>query len=165
MVSVDDVAHQIAFNGNDYGIDAYHFDRYARNLYLYQFKWSEDHNLFKDSMQRLAKHGIARIFNATTQDPLQNDVISYLKHDLREVRELIDRIYVHFVFKGNEAAVEKSEGLSNRREDIENKSRLISSYFGERSVDLAVEFISDKPGVALPPPKLSYEFILATQAS
>ena len=60
--SVPDIAHQIAFGGNDYGLDAYHIDRGARNLYLYQFKWSENHNLFKGSMDRLAKDGMQRIF-------------------------------------------------------------------------------------------------------
>ena len=50
---VEDIAHQVAFGGNDYGIDAFYIDRNRRNLYLYQFKWSENHNLFKDSLERL----------------------------------------------------------------------------------------------------------------
>jgi len=37
-VEVDEIAHQVAWGGNDYGIDAYFVDRDARNLYLYQFK-------------------------------------------------------------------------------------------------------------------------------
>lgn len=32
---------QVAFGGNDYGIDGFHFDREKRNLYLFQFKWSD----------------------------------------------------------------------------------------------------------------------------
>ena len=91
-VDVDEIAHQIAYGGNDYGIDSYFVDRDARNLYLFQFKWSEDHAQFKGSMERLAKDGLARVFGSTNQDPDQNDVLSYLKNDLRECRELINRV-------------------------------------------------------------------------
>jgi hypothetical protein len=50
---VEDIANEVCFGGCDYGIDAYHIDRGARNLYLFQFKWSENHNLFKEAMDRL----------------------------------------------------------------------------------------------------------------
>src|SRR5712692_10050285 len=50
---VEQAAGLVAFGNRDYGIDAYYVDRPARNLYLFQFKWSEDHNLFKESMERL----------------------------------------------------------------------------------------------------------------
>ncbi len=155
-VEVEEIAHQVAFGGNDYGLDAYFIDRDARNLYLFQFKWSEDHGQFKGSMERLAKNGMARIFGNPHQDAAQNDLISYLKKDLRENRELIDRVYVHFVFKGDVDAAEKSEGLANRREDIENKTHLLSTYFGGRDVELQVDFIADKPGHRGPPAAQSY---------
>ena len=154
-VDVDEVAHQVAFGGNDYGIDSYFFDRDARNLYLFQFKWSEDHGQFKGSMERLAKDGLARIFGSTNQDPGQNDVLSYLKKDLREHRELINRVYIHFVFKGDVDAAERSEGLSNRLEDIGNKAHLVTHFFG-RDVELQPDFIADKPGHKGPPPAQSY---------
>jgi hypothetical protein len=155
-VGIDEIAHQIAFGGNDYGIDAYYIDRDTRNLYLYQFKWTEEHNQFKGSMERLAKDGLARIFNGANQDPNQNDVVSHLKRSLREQKELVDRVYIHFVFKGDVNAAEKSDGLTNRREDIENKSHLVTGYFGDRNVELAVEFISDRPGLSTVPPTQSY---------
>jgi hypothetical protein len=60
--TVPDVAARIAFGGNDYGLDGYYIDPEAKNLYLYQFKWFENHNLFKDSLDRLAKYGMNRIF-------------------------------------------------------------------------------------------------------
>lgn len=154
-VDVDEIAHQIAYGGNDYGIDSYFVDRDARNLYLFQFKWSEDHAQFKGSMERLAKDGLARVFGSTNQDPDQNDVLSYLKNDLRECRELINRVYVHFVFKGDVDAAERSEGLSNRLEDIGNKAHLVTNFFG-RDVELQPDFIADKPGHKGPPPAQSY---------
>jgi len=155
-VAVEEIAHQVAFHGNDYGIDAYYIDRDARNLYLFQFKWSEDHGQFKGSMERLTKDGLSRVFGNPFQDAGQNDLISYLKKDLKEHKELIDRVYVHFIFKGDVDAAEKSEGLSNRREDIENKAHLITNYFKPRDVELQVDFIADKPGNKPPPAAQSY---------
>ena len=73
-VDEEEVAHQVAFGGNDYGIDAYFIDRDARNLYLHQFRWSEDHGQFKGSMERLTKDGLARIFGNPNQDAGQNDL-------------------------------------------------------------------------------------------
>jgi hypothetical protein len=154
-VSQEEIAHQIAFGGNDYGIDAYYFDRHARNLYLCQFKWSENHDQFKDSMVRLAKEGLTRLFGNPLQDPHQNEFLRYLHKDLREHRELIERVYVQLIFKGDVNAAENSEGLNHRREDIENKQHLLETYFG-RDIELQVDFISDRPG--LPPPSKSQSF-------
>jgi hypothetical protein len=154
-VDVDEIAHQVAFYGNDYGIDAYFFDREARNLYLFQFKWSDDHTQFRGSMERLAKDGLPRIFGNPNQDPKQNDLLGHLRKDLKEHRELIDRVYVHFVFKGDVDAAERSEGLANRVEDIVNKAYLLNTFFG-RDVELQPDFIADKPGHKTSPPGQSY---------
>jgi len=32
--------NQIAFGGNDYGIDGFHFDKETKNFYIYQFKYT-----------------------------------------------------------------------------------------------------------------------------
>jgi hypothetical protein len=154
-VDIRTIAHQVSFGSNDYGIDAYYVDRESRNLYLYQFKWSESHDQFKSSMERLAKDGLFRVFGNPAQDPSQSDLLGYLKKDLREYRDLIDRVYVHFVFKGDVDAAEKSEGLKNRREDVENKRHLLTQFFG-RDVEMQVDFISDKPGRRGPPPSQSH---------
>src|SRR5438309_6956575 len=81
---IEDAAHQVAFGNRDYGFDAYHIDRSARNLFLYQFKWSENHNLFKDSLDRIAVDGITRIFGNPFQDENQNELITRLKSELDE---------------------------------------------------------------------------------
>src|SRR5689334_2313947 len=87
-LSPSELAHQVAFNGNDYGIDAYHIDRASKNLYLYQFKWTEDHGQLKGAMERLARDGLPRVFGNPLQDPGQNDLLLFLKKDLREARQL-----------------------------------------------------------------------------
>ena len=36
--------NQIAFGGNDYGLDGFHFDKEKRNLYLFQFKYTNSYS-------------------------------------------------------------------------------------------------------------------------
>lgn len=142
---IEEAAAQVAFGNNDYGIDAFHVDRQGRNLYLYQFKWSENHNLFKESFDRLTEDGLPRIFGNPLQDPSQNELVAQLKADLEECRELIDRIYFHFVFKGDVDAAENSEGLQARREKLASKKWIIREYFDGRSIDVKdAEFIADR---------------------
>ncbi len=147
-LTVPELAPHVAFGNRDYGLDAYHLDRDARNLYLFQFKWSENHNLFKESLERLAKVGMERIFGSATADPAQNELLNYLRADLYEMKALVDRVFIQFVFKGDREAADNSEGLRDRRESLENRAHLVHSYFG-RAIDLVVEFISDVP----PPPR------------
>ncbi len=156
-VEPQEVANQVAFGGNDYGIDAYYIDREARNLYLFQFKWSEEHNQFLPSMERLAKDGMKRMFGSAPPDAKQNEYLQVLAHDLDESRELIDRVFVHFVFKGDLDVAEHSEGLSNRMEDVENKHHLLSEFFAPREVKLRVELVSDKPLVNPPIDKTDFD--------
>lgn len=143
-VNIEDIKNQVAFGNRDYGIDAYYLDRLGRNLYLYQFKWSENHNLFKESLERLASSGIDKIFGDSFQDPEQNEFLRYLKADIYEHQSLVDRIYIHFVFKGDIEGAENSAGLQDRRENLENKKWIIDKYYGDRQVALIFEFISDK---------------------
>lgn len=141
--SVEDVYHQVAFGGNDYGIDAFYIDVNRRNLYLYQFKWSEDHRLFKNSFERLISKGMERIFGNPLQDPSQNQLLLQLKTALIENKALIDRVLIRFVFNGDPAAAEQSAVLDSLREDLESKKYLIDQFFG-RQVELASQFISNK---------------------
>ena len=142
---VEQTVGQVAFGNNDYGFDAYHIDREGRNLFLYQFKWSENHNLFKESLDRIADDGIPRIFGDPLQDPGQNELVSQLKAELEEHQTLIDRVYLHFVFKGDVDAAENSQGLQARREKLASKKWIIKEYFKGREVDVKdAEFISDR---------------------
>ncbi|HXB67703.1 MAG TPA: AIPR family protein [Candidatus Acidoferrales bacterium] len=154
---IEDLASQVAFGGNDYGIDAYYIDREGRNLYLYQFKWSEDQNLFKDSLDRLGDFGLDRIFGDPLQDPEQNELVRNLREDLTEHRELVDRVYIRFVFKGDAEKAENSEGLADRKERTDKKGWLVQAYFGDRKVVFnGVEFHSDKRSIPKKPLPLSH---------
>lgn len=140
----DELYVQVAFGGNDYGIDAFHIDRERRNLYLYQFKWSKDHNLFRDSFQRLISDGMDRVFGNPLQDKQQNDVLISLKSQLNEDQSIIDRVLVLFVFNGDPAAAEHSAVLDNLREELESKKFLIDQYFGRKGINLTFEYRSNE---------------------
>lgn len=137
-----DVAiNQVAFGGNDYGFDGFHFDEEKRNLYLYQFKCSDSFAQFKPSFRRLIDDGMERIFGATYQDQGMNPLLQQIKSCLLENEAVIDRVLVHFVFNGDPAEAERSAVLDKLREDLENKKYLIDQRFG-RPVTLVVEFRS-----------------------
>lgn len=144
-IGVEEVIHRTAFGNNDYGIDAYHIDRACKNLYLYQFKWSENPHLFKESLERLATGGgIERIFGNAINDPNRNNMLRSLRADLDEVRSLIERVYIHFVFKGDADKAESSAGLQDRKEQLENKTHFVETFFSGRTVPVLVEFIADR---------------------
>ena len=99
---------QVAFGGNDYGVDGFHFDGQKRNLYLFQFKYSESHAQFKQSFTRLTEAGMGRIFGASNQDQQQNQLLLQLKSRLIENEAVIDRVCIHFVFTGDPGEAERS---------------------------------------------------------
>lgn len=134
---------QVAFGGNDYGFDGFHFDREKRNLYLFQFKYSESHALFKESFNRLIDAGMERVFGARTQDQQQNQLLLQIKSCLIENEAVIDRVCVHFVFVGDPGEAERSQVLDKLREDLENKKYLIDQRFG-RPVTMVIEFRSGR---------------------
>lgn len=132
---------QIAFGGNDYGFDGFHFDRDKRNLYLFQFKYSEAPTQFKPSFTRIIDAGMEQLFGATGQDQQQNQLLQQLKSCLVENEAVIDRVCIHFVFTGDPAEAERSQVLDKLREDLENKKYLVDQRFG-RPVTLVIEFRS-----------------------
>lgn len=133
---------QTTFGGRDYGVDGFHFDRSTGNLYLFQFKWSEDHNLFRDSLRRMADDGMGRIFDRKlNHDSHKNPVLVNLDSLLHEKGPAIRSVFVHFIFKGNPDAAEKSSILGKLREDLEAKKYLVDEFLG-KDVGFVVEFRS-----------------------
>jgi hypothetical protein len=141
---IDDVAHQVAFGGNDYGLDAFYVDKERRNLYLFQFKWSKDHKLFKDSFNRLIAAGMERVFGNPLQDQKQNQLLLQLKSALHENEAVIDRVIIQFIFNGDPSEAEQSAVLDSLREDLESKKYLIDHFFKGREVSLTFQFVSNQ---------------------
>lgn len=132
---------QVAFGGNDYGVDGFHFDVAKRNLYLFQFKYSDSHVQFKQSFNRLIESGMERVFGAQHQDQGQNQLLLQVRSCLIENEAMIDRVCIHFVFTGDPAEAERSQVLDRLHEDLENKKYLIDQRFG-RPVTMVIEFRS-----------------------
>lgn len=142
--------NQVAFGGNDYGLDGFHFDLNRRNLYLFQFKNSTSSGQFKESLERLIDQGMERLFVSPNKDDAKNQVLLRLWSGLIENRHAIDQVYFRFVFKGNAEEAERSQVLDKLREDLEDKKFHIDRFFGDRQVTLIVEFRSTEGGVAPP---------------
>jgi hypothetical protein len=134
--------NQVAFGGNDYGLDGFHFDPVRRNLYLYQFKYSPSHALFKSTLQRLIDVGMERIFLSPNKDDAKNQLILQLRSCMIDNRALIDQVCFRFIFTGDPAEAERSQVLDKLREDLENKKYLGDQFFAGRQVTLVVEFRS-----------------------
>ncbi len=132
----------IAFGGHDYGIDGFHFDEQRRNLYLFQFKFSDSAAQFKSSLVRLIEDGMNRIFTEPNKDDAKNQLLMQLRSCLLENRGIIDQVCLRFVFTGDPEEAERSLVLDKLREDLEDKKYLIDQFFGDRQVGLVVEFRS-----------------------
>ena len=157
---IEDIAKNVVFGNYDFGIDAFYIHEEKRNLYLYQFKWSENHKLFEESFERLIKSGMEMIFGFSTQDKNTNPLINELKAQLSENRSIVNKVFIYFVFNGDSTKAENSSSLKSYVEDLEDKQHLISKYFEGRDVSLSIQFISNQRSrsqVGLPPPVHKYE--------
>jgi hypothetical protein len=131
---------QIAYGNQDFGIDGFHFDRQAKNFHLLQFKFSKSVDQFTGSMQRLITAGLARVFEASTQEA-ENPLLREIKSNLYELRNIIETVYLEFIFIGDPAMAEESETLQNLREQLQSRCYLTEIYFG-RAVPIIVRFRS-----------------------
>ena len=132
---------QVAFGGNEYGIDGFHFDGGRRNLYLFQFRFTDSHLPFKQSFNRLTEDGMERLFGAEGQGQPQDQMLRQIRSCLIENEAMVDRVCIHLVFTGDPEDAERSQVLDKLREDLENKKYLIDRRFG-RPITMVIEFRS-----------------------
>jgi hypothetical protein len=78
-IARDEALNQVAFGGNDYGVDGFHFDGNKHNIYIYQFKYASSYGQFKPSMQRLIDVGMDRIFSSPNKDDTKNQILLQLR--------------------------------------------------------------------------------------
>jgi hypothetical protein len=136
----DEACEQIAYGGNDFGIDGFHIDRQARNFHLLQFKFAKSPDQFVGSMQRLITAGLARVFDAKNQQA-ENAILREIRSKMYELRHVIDTVYLEFVFTGDPQRAQENEALQKLREDLQARSYLSQAYFG-RAVPIVVRFRS-----------------------
>ena len=94
-----DVISQVSIGANKYGLDGYFIDTGSRNLYLFQFRWTDNHNAFRSSLEQLTTDGLEKIFGLGVQSATHDPLLTRLKADLYEYKAAIDRVFIHFVFK------------------------------------------------------------------
>ena len=143
QITIERALLQTTFGGRDYGFDAFHFDQATGNLYLYQFKWSDDATLFKDCYRRIIDAGIDRIFTGSYQDAKQNQALLQIKSLLLEKKAVVNAVFIRFVFRGDPRDAENSSVLSKLQEDLESKKYLIDDFFG-REVNLVIDYRSSR---------------------
>ncbi len=138
-IAPDDAASFVAVEGTtDAGIDAYYHDKDKKMLYMYVFRWSEDHTQFREPLEKLGKNGISKIFFDPTKAENDHPLIVSLKTCLYENWKSIDRVVIDFVFNGDPVDAEQSKVLSFLRETVEDKRSFIESYLSR---------IGESPGV------------------
>ena len=123
------------------GINAFYLDRERKNLYLYNFLWGENHKLFQPSLQNLLQSGMENIFS---KEESKSVFLGELRSTLYENSDLINRIFIYFIFNGDSEKAGNSAALSSLREDLESKKYIIDSYFKQREVSLTVDFLSNE---------------------
>ena len=163
-LSREEASEQIAYGGNDFGIDGYYFDRQAKNLHLFQFKFSKSADQFIGSMQRLITAGLARIFDAKSQQT-ENPLLRDIKSKLYELRNIIETVYMEFIFTGDPDKAQENEALQKLGEDLQSRSYLTQAYFG-RAVPIVVRFRSTlKRGHEVPYTPLSFDLNMSGDLS
>jgi hypothetical protein len=140
-LAVDTALQQTVRGNNDYGIDGYMLDPATGNLYLYQFKYSTDWRQFQESMRRLIKAGLAKIFSLTPLDLAESPTLQSLRAEIDEFKPTIRSVYVRYVFTGTPKLAEESDTLKDLQEQIEERRYLLNDCFG-RDIALKVQFLS-----------------------
>lgn len=147
----EQAAAQSAFGGNDFGLDAFHIDKQARNLYLYQFKWAKNHMLFADSLKRLRTAGMDRVFGDPYQNTSENPFLIQLRASIHELRAVVERVYVYFIFNGDPQGAQSSSTLRNLKEDLESRKDVVLQFFKRDDVEFQAHFRNQAGLVDTPP--------------
>lgn len=132
---------QVAVTGSKYGIDGFHYDDQKGHLYLFQFKWSTDHEKFKESLRELVDVGVAQAFGADGVTPERDPLLDRLRHNLRTDGEDVKQIFFHFIFLGDPEKAENSTVLAALGEDLSGKKHLMDARIGH-DVSLTIEYRS-----------------------
>jgi hypothetical protein len=155
---------QTAAEDNDYGISAFHVDTQLKNLYLFQFQWSEARTCFQSPFQCLTEIGMDSIFGADPPGFVPDQFLMQIRSRLLDSQDAVERVFVHLVFRGDPAKAERGAVYEKLREELENKKYLADRFFG-RPVTLVFEFRSVTEGRigALAHQRLTHSYPLALQ--
>ena len=140
-VQKEQALQQIAWGRSEFGLDAFHVDPQLKNLYLFQFRWSQAQILFRVPFQRLVEVGMDRVFGQAPPGIQEEQFLLQLKSQMLHYQGAIDRVFIHLVFNGDPQEAEHSMVYEKLREDLESKKYLIDQFFG-RPVTMVFQFLS-----------------------
>jgi len=144
-IPVEEAASHVCFGGSECAIDSFYYDKASKSLFLFQFKCSEDHLSFKESLEKLCLVGVQRVFAHSSFQENKNELLATLTRCIDMNRDDIERIMVHLVFNGDPVKAEKSRVLDMLREYLESKKYIIDGFFG-RQVEMIFQVVSSKKG-------------------
>jgi hypothetical protein len=145
QVPRDKAINQISFGSDKRGFDGFHFDEERRNLYIFQFQYSQSPASLEEPFIRLVEIGVEDIFQPTPVSG-DNKVLLRLRGCLTESPRLIEKLRFRLVFTGNPYEAECSEVLAGFRDNLISKQHLIARFFSNRHVQITVDFRSSNWG-------------------
>jgi hypothetical protein len=125
---------QVAFSNPDLGINAFHFDKERRNLYLILAAFSSLADQIKQPLRQFATTGVEKIFATEKQGGDKDRFSNRITSCLLENNALIDQVFLRIVVSGDLNELEQSEYVKNLLEQLEQKKYLINRFFNERNV-------------------------------
>lgn len=99
---------QVFWGKGEYGVDAFHIDPQLKNLYLFQFRWSQAQILFRVPFQRLVEVGMDRVFGQAPPGIQEEQFFLQLKSQMLNYQGAIERVFIHLVFNGDPQEAERS---------------------------------------------------------
>jgi len=136
---------QVGIGLSELGVNAFHADPSAGNLYLFRFDWSDSRNCFHWPLQQLVGPGMDLIFGELPPGMAPDQFLLRLRSQLLAAQGSVERVFIHCIFRGDPEVVERSVVMAKLREELENKKHLMDRFFG-RSVTMVFQVRSTEGG-------------------
>lgn len=137
----EEALSRVAPASTPHGVDGFHVDEGLRNAWLFTFRWTPARTAFHEPLQQLIETGLAAVCGADAPGLVPDQFLLRLRGRLLASQGVIERVFIHPVFAGDAAALDRSLVCARLREDIENQKHVLDAFFG-RPVTLAFEFRS-----------------------
>jgi hypothetical protein len=133
-ITCDMAMSQVSFANQEYGINAYHFDKERRNLYLLITCFSSLVDQIKQPLRQFVTTGVEKIFAMEKQGGSNDRFSNRIASCLLENSALIDQVYLRLVVSGDLTELEQSEYIKNLLEQLEQKKHVMDRFFNNRPV-------------------------------
>ena len=122
---------QVVIGGSETGINAFHSDPALKNFYLLRVDWSESRTCFQLPLQQMVDEGMDRIFGDGPPGLAPDQFLLQIKSRMLELQDGVERVFIHFISRGDPQAAERSAVYGKLQEDLENRKYLMDKFFGK----------------------------------